>query len=468
MTSRITDDPNSTKQYIYENNRKSRPLEIIYTVIDSIKKLEKEIIFLNSTKQTLMKTKQQYERDIETIKTYQQKVLKEMQKSKSTEYDKLENEQYNYPKIEKKILLPKKEDQFVTVDDKKIQPNKLDEKNEINQFQRKEDSSVYYVIESQNTKFTQKSVFIRFFLNTNAVICAVDFDPSGKFFAFADTRTIHIASSTNGQILISCDINYQVNRATVHTRCIKYSKDGQIIAVGIAPSSIGIFSVSQRKFIKILEENMHDVTSLLFSSDMRYLLSTCIDGSLYIWETRSFFLIKKILFSPVSQIGYNKDDSIIGICPILNGQFYAIGLINGIIRIFDQRFDVNIYYFKAHESLLYSMTVTRNGEIVTGSLKGEIKVWVPTNTTAYCRLCISAHDDIVTSLCSSYNENILISGSKDEKIKVWSLETGQNLFVAKMHTNTVLSLAHHPNGGMFLSSSGDGLIVAWGYPGISI
>ena len=172
---------------------------------------------------------------------------------------------------------------------------------------------------------------------------------------------------------------------------------------------------------------------------------------------------KKIDFNKSHGPVYDKENLIISIA-ILNDNYCAVGFLSGFVRIYDINFESLIFNIKAHSSYMFSMSKTLSGDLITASEDGELKIWSVSQNEVVCKNVIKAHSSIITCICSSNNQRIIFTGSKDETIKGWDADTGNNLFTAKLHSNTIMSLAHHPVSNMFLSSSGDGLVSAWFYP----
>ena len=322
------------------------------------------------------------------------------------------------------------------------------------------------LVESTNTKYTQQTVLIRYILNAESVICCVRFDPSGCFLAFADTRSLHIVNSATGQLALSYDFGYCQQRTEVHSRALAFSRDSSLIAVAIAPSSIGLFSLVQQKLIHVFDGHLRTITSILFIMNSSMLVSGGIDGIICIWDLAAMRLMKEIRYGTLDDDMLSSKDG--AISSIINvNQVFIVGFLVGTVSVYSGLFDAILYSFQAHHDMLITMSLTNKGELITVSSTGNIKIWTITHSCAACRLLIHGHNSIVTSICSSFNESIFITGSKDETIKGWNSDSGNNIFTIKAHSNTVLSLAHHPNGGMFTSSSGDGLVIAWAYPAIS-
>ncbi|EAY20110.1 hypothetical protein TVAG_366180 [Trichomonas vaginalis G3] len=320
-----------------------------------------------------------------------------------------------------------------------------------------------YKIESKNSFFNNSTVVMRYLIDVKSVICTVQFDPTGKLFAFSSSRNLHIVDTSSGQVLCSVEISPNIPRVDFHSRDLKFSPDGSMIAVAIAPASIGIFNLASRTLTHILEEHVRNVSSLLFTKDSSKLISGGSDGILCVWDMKTMAPIKKLQNGTLEpDAPASRDGPVSSIVAGPGDAYFAVGFSNGIVIVFDPNMD-EIYQFQAHNEMILSMELTKNGELFTTSSDKLIKMWKLTLKGATFVRTIEEHSDFVTCCRSSPNNKILFSGSKDETICAWNFEKNTNMFTAKVHTNTVLGLAHHPTENIFLSSSGDGYVVGWSY-----
>jgi len=73
----------------------------------------------------------------------------------------------------------------------------------------------------------------------------------------------------------------------------------------------------------------------------------------------------------------------------------------------------------------------------------------------------------VLSVASSPNNRYIVSGSADNEVRIWDLNTGKciKIFIVnqsiKDHTNPVNSVAFSADGGRVVSASDDGRVLAW-------
>ncbi len=107
-----------------------------------------------------------------------------------------------------------------------------------------------------------------------------------------------------------------------------------------------------------------------------------------------------------------------------------------------------------HTGKVYSLAVV-DGKLISGSSDDTIKVW--DLETHKCVHTLTGHTSTVYSL--AVVDGKLISGSSDDTIKVWDLETHKCVHTLTGHTGTVYSLAVVD--GKLISGSWDRTIRVW-------
>ncbi|MBD2543577.1 TIR domain-containing protein [Planktothricoides raciborskii] len=116
--------------------------------------------------------------------------------------------------------------------------------------------------------------------------------------------------------------------------------------------------------------------------------------------------------------------------------------------------------FKGHESGVRSVAISPDGsKIVSGSYDNTIRLW---DINSGSELAVfKGHEDLVFSVAFSPDGNRIVSGSKDKTIRLWDIKSGEQLAVFKGHEGLVYSVAFSPDGSKIVSGSGENTIRLW-------
>jgi WD40 repeat protein len=83
--------------------------------------------------------------------------------------------------------------------------------------------------------------------------------------------------------------------------------------------------------------------------------------------------------------------------------------------------------FEGHSQYVTSVSFSPDGaSIVSGSLDNTVKVW--SVESGECVTTFEGHSDAVTSVSFSPDGASIVSGSWDKTVKVWSVESGECVF----------------------------------------
>ena len=319
-------------------------------------------------------------------------------------------------------------------------------------------------VTSHSAAFPQQNISLRFSLSTPAVLCTIQFDPTGECVAFSDGRHLHVVSAQKGELMYSMEIPKSVNRNELHTRVLRFSHDGRLIALSSMASAISIFSTQTRKCIGTLEGHKKAVTSLLFMNESKTLLSGSYDGLMCIWDVQNMSLVRVIQHGSDCNSGkLNQEGAIVAITTDKDESFVTVGFMSGFVGIYEPSFAQPMNTFSAHsEHLLSVENVPGDSAIVTTSHDKTAKLWM-LRGVASCKHVFNGHTDYVLCVAMAKDSGMMITGSKDETIRGWDRKTGEPLFSITGHRNTLFEVHHHPTQHAFVSCSGDGFVCVWDY-----
>ncbi|KAF5345603.1 hypothetical protein D9757_014774 [Collybiopsis confluens] len=113
-------------------------------------------------------------------------------------------------------------------------------------------------------------------------------------------------------------------------------------------------------------------------------------------------------------------------------------------------------------SEVQSVAVSPNGQqVVSGSEDKTVRIW-NVQTGQQIGDPLHGHTDWVTSVAFSPNGKQVVSGSHDKTVRIWNVQTGQQIGgPLHGHTNFVTSVAFSPDGQQVVSGSTDQTVRIW-------
>ncbi|MEQ8999796.1 MAG: tetratricopeptide repeat protein [Coleofasciculus sp. B1-GNL1-01] len=115
---------------------------------------------------------------------------------------------------------------------------------------------------------------------------------------------------------------------------------------------------------------------------------------------------------------------------------------------------------EGHDSWISSVSFSPDGKtLASGSYDNTIKLWKLETGEAITTL--NGHDSLVNSVSFSPDGKTLASGSGDNTIKLWNLETGEAITTLNGHDSSLNSVSFSPDGQTLASGSDDNTIKLW-------
>jgi WD40 repeat protein len=244
------------------------------------------------------------------------------------------------------------------------------------------------------------------------------------------------------------------------SRALCFSPDSKFLVIAGGQKSTIVIDVDSRRVIKMLEGHRNLISTIAFFSDGKRFLTGGFDGKLCLWSVPEFALVKTIQHGIDGQTAKEEMIAALAIGP--DDDFIAVGFMNGTVGLYESTFSQPMASFQAHSEFLLNVVISPSNMIATASHDRTTKLWVVRGVPS-CRKVLAGHTDWVLAIAFSPKDPFVFTGSKDEKIKCWHQNTGENLFTLIGHRNTLFQIDHHPTERTFVSCSGEGLVCVWDY-----
>jgi WD40 repeat protein len=205
-------------------------------------------------------------------------------------------------------------------------------------------------------------------------------------------------------------------RLTAHTDvvwAVKISPDGMKIASASLDKTVMIWSIQSGKQLLTFKGHKDKVYAIAWSPDSKFVASGGRETCIFVWEAETGIKVREPLNAATS---------------------------------------INCVAFDSTASML-----------VTGGFDNRVVVWeLPKKDRAVVKYRMKGHSDAVETVALSPDGQFIVSGSRDDTLRVWDVATGKVLIVLEGHAADVNSVAWSRDGMWILSGSWDRTVCMWG------
>ncbi|MGV0103150.1 Protein kinase domain-containing protein [Nostoc sp. DSM 114160] len=244
------------------------------------------------------------------------------------------------------------------------------------------------------------------------------------------------------------------------------SPDGQTLASASDDKNIKLWDLNTKKVLASLSGHSQAVKSVAFSPDGQILATASDDKTIKLWQVETLkeictlwghaHAVKSVAFSP-------------------DGQILASGSWDKTIKLWDVNTGREICTIAGHQLKVNSVAFSPQGQLLaSASYDRTIRLWqIPTRGRgAGGRLAplpdfpsllgtLSGHAWAVLTVAFSPDGQILATGSDDNTIKLWEVNTGQLICTLVGHSWSVVAVAFTADGETLLSASCDKTVKLW-------
>ena len=256
-----------------------------------------------------------------------------------------------------------------------------------------------------------------------------------------DATTVATGSNDGSLQLWNLYTGNPISTLTGHTgsvNALAFTEDGTVLASSSEDKSIRLWDVRAGAQLLTLTEHINSgkelkydsegttlpsaafVNNLVFSADGRTLASASELGTIWLWELNTGSLLTTVIAheAAVDELSVGWDNKI-GLAFSLNGTLLASGGMDGQVMLSEVSANPSPLIFKErHGGRVKVLVFSRDGKhLVSGSRDNSIRLWDVETGTEFDVL--SGHVGEVNTLAFSADGTTLISGSIDDTILLW-------------------------------------------------
>ncbi|BAY24226.1 protein kinase [Calothrix sp. NIES-2100] len=303
-------------------------------------------------------------------------------------------------------------------------------------------------------------------------INCVSFSPDKLTLASGDDKIIRLWDLNTQKVLTTLSGHSQAVKSVV------FSPDGKILASASDDRTIKLWDIHQFLEICTLVGHSHAVKSVAFSPDGQIIASASWDKTVKLWDVNTGkeistlsghkLQVNSVAFSPIPPspplergvggiLASASCDRTIRLWKILNDEVKT----ETEKTEFKNRPDCTLLgILSGHAWAVLTVAFSPDGKILaTGSDDNTIKLWEV--NTGQVITTLSGHSWSVVAVTFTADGTMLISASRDRTVKLWRVSTAEEIATLTGHTDSVSTVAVSPDAQLIASGSRDKTIKLW-------
>ena len=250
-----------------------------------------------------------------------------------------------------------------------------------------------------------------------------------------------------------------INKNRTPINVVSWTKDSRRVVTGAANGEFAVWDGTSFQFEILIPAHTRPIRSLTWSHDGRWLLSGDHDGVVKIWQSS---------LAPMHQIqAHTTNDGMATVRSITfapGDQKFATCSDDKLIKVWDFWANRCERVFSGHTGHGWDVKSLRwhptKPLLVSGSKDNTVKLWDAKNGT--CLNTLYGHNHTVLRVDWAPNGNWFVSCGKDQMIKLYDIRTMREFQTWKGHDCEVTAVAWHPtNSRVLCTADMKGKIIYW-------
>jgi serine/threonine protein kinase len=293
---------------------------------------------------------------------------------------------------------------------------------------------------------------MRLLMQSQGPVWAIAVNPNGRTLASGKTSgQVEIVDLQTGRIL------HRFNGHSSPVAAMDISPNGRYLATGSGDKTIKIWDLWNSRLVRTIYGHKGWVYDVAFSPDGETLASVSQDKTLRLWDVDTGWELAQLQgqAKDVQSLAFSRDH-----------QLLVTGSGEGQIELWNWQTRRLIRSIPAHSQGIWSIAISPDSQtLATGSWDHSVKLWDLNQIRSeyfYSQphQTIVGHRDKVISLAFSPNSQTLASADVTGNVKLWSTQTGELQGNLNGHRSWV-GLQFHPYQDLLLSGSLDDTIKVW-------
>lgn len=247
---------------------------------------------------------------------------------------------------------------------------------------------------------------------------------------------------------------------SVNRVCI--TPDGRMMVSATQDKTLKVWDMETGEELRTLTGHDKSVYGVCITPDGKKAVSASGDNTCKVWDIETGRELKSI--KPDGCYVYD-------VCIIPGGKYAVSALADRTLYVWDIESGEEIKILKGHYDGIKGVCITADGKkVVSASDDMTLKVWdIETGSeirrkSTYSGLACSwfyKHTNGVTGVAVTTDGKKAVSSSWDKTLKVWDMETGEEIKTLTGHSDGVMGVCITPDGKKAVSASNDGTLKVW-------